>query len=133
MPLIDTVFGATLICKSDLPNQGINKTAEHLQAMVRSKTSGETRVDLQLSKQVHREMEHHNKKVKRNREILKRLIDCVIFLGKQEFSFQGHDESAGSKNRGNYVELLSLIAERNMDLHYQKLPEIRQGRLDFQP
>ncbi|XP_077597993.1 zinc finger MYM-type protein 1-like [Stigmatopora nigra] len=93
-------------------------TAGHLQATVLSKTFGETRVELQLSEQVLRETELHNEKVKKNREILKRLIDCVIFLGKHELSFQGHNESAASPNKGNYVELLSFIAERNTDLHY---------------
>lgn len=83
----------------------------HLRAMVLSKTFRETRVDLQLSEQVRRETEYHNEKLKKNREILKR--QTVIFLGKQELSFRGHDESAGSKNRGKYVELLSLIAESN--------------------
>lgn len=68
-------------------------------------------MDLQLSEQVRRETEYHNEKLKKNREILKR--QTVIFLGKQELSFRGHDESAGSKNRGKYVELLSLIAESN--------------------
>ena len=95
-----------------------HSTAGHLQATVLSKTFGEARVDLQLSEQVRWETELHNKKVKKNREILKRLIDCVIFLGKQELSFWGHNESTGSKNKGNYVELLSLIADSNTDLHY---------------
>ena len=75
-------------------------------------------MDLQLNELMRRETELHNRKVKKNREILKTLIDCVIFLGKHGLSFRGHDESAGSKNRGNYVELLSLIAENNADLHY---------------
>ncbi|KAG2456882.1 ZMYM1 protein, partial [Polypterus senegalus] len=99
-------------------NETSISTAGHLQATVLSKTFGETRVDLQLNEQVRREMELHNEKVKKNREILKRLIDCVIFLGKQELSFRGHDESAGSNNRGNYVEILSLIVESITDLHY---------------
>ncbi|XP_049573527.1 zinc finger MYM-type protein 1 isoform X1 [Syngnathus scovelli] len=89
-------------------------TAGHLQATVLSKTFGETRVDVQPSERARRERELHNEKVKKNREILKRLIDCVIFLGKQELSFRGHDERAG----GNYAELLSLVAESNTDLHY---------------
>ncbi|XP_077445261.1 uncharacterized protein LOC144065901 isoform X4 [Stigmatopora argus] len=55
-------------------------SAGHLQATVLSKTFGETRVELQFNEQVRRETECHNEKVKKNREILKRLIDCVIFL-----------------------------------------------------
>ncbi|KAK1874902.1 Zinc finger MYM-type protein 1 [Dissostichus eleginoides] len=86
--------------------------------MVLLKTFGDTRVDLQLNDQLRRETELHNERVNKNREILKRLIDCVLFLGKQELSFRGHDESAESRNRGNYVELLSFLAESNTDLHY---------------
>ncbi|XP_064847912.1 uncharacterized protein LOC135558090 [Oncorhynchus masou masou] len=86
--------------------------------MVLLKTFGDTRVDLQLNEQACRATELHNEKVKKNREILKRLIDCVMFLGKQELSFRGHDESADSTNKGNYVELLSFLSESNTDLQY---------------
>ena len=49
-------------------------------------------------------------------------------MGKQELSFQGHNESAGSKNRGNYVELPSLIAESNTDLyHHLSTNEVFSG------
>ena len=75
-------------------------------------------MDTQLNEQVRREIELHNEMVKKNREILKRLIDCVMFLGKQELSFRGHDESTQSSNRGNYMELLSFLAEHDTDLHY---------------
>lgn len=53
----------------------------------------------------------HNEKVRQNREILKRLIDVVIFLGKQECPFRGHDETEGSNNKGLYVELLQFLSE----------------------
>ncbi|KAJ4922465.1 hypothetical protein JOQ06_019560 [Pogonophryne albipinna] len=82
------------------------------------KTFGDTRIDLQLDEQRRRETIIHNEKVNKNREILKRLIHCVIFLGKQELPFRGHDESRESANRGNYLELLTFIAEYDPDLHY---------------
>ncbi|XP_051918603.1 zinc finger MYM-type protein 1-like [Hippocampus zosterae] len=93
-------------------------TAGHLQATVRLKTFGDTRVHVQLSEQARREMELHNEKVKKNRQILKRLMDCVMFLGRQELSFRGHDEGAESLNRGSYAELISFLAEHDADLHY---------------
>jgi hypothetical protein len=52
----------------------------------------------------------HNKKVDKNRKLMKRFIDAVIFLSRQELPFRGHNESRSSENRGNYVELLSLIS-----------------------
>ncbi|KAJ3581470.1 hypothetical protein NHX12_016607 [Muraenolepis orangiensis] len=82
------------------------------------KTFGDTRIDLQLDEQRRSETTMHNEKVKKNREILKRLIHCVIFLGKQELPFRGHDESRESANRGNYLELLTFLAKYDPDLHY---------------
>ncbi|KAM6949866.1 ribonuclease P protein subunit p29 isoform 1-T1 [Lycodopsis pacificus] len=93
-------------------------TTGHLQATVLSKTFGQNQVDPQLDEQVRREKELYNEKVKKNREILKKLIDCVIFLGKQELSLRGHDESKDPTNKGNYVELLSFLAEHDTDLYY---------------
>ena len=51
----------------------------------------------------------HNDQVRRNIEILHRLIQAVCFLVRQELPFRGHDESSTSMNRGNYVELLHLL------------------------
>ena len=93
-------------------------TAGHLQATVTRKTFGHARVDLQLNEQARMATELHNEKVKKNRQILMTLIDSVIFLGKQELPFRGHDESRESTNKGNYVELLQFVAERDKDFHY---------------
>ncbi|KAF3835860.1 hypothetical protein F7725_028418 [Dissostichus mawsoni] len=81
----------------------------HLRATIRLKTFGDTRIELQLDEQ--------QRRVKRNRGILKRLINCVVYLGKQELPFRGHDESVTSSNKGNYIELLDLVAEYDSDLH----------------
>lgn len=53
----------------------------------------------------------HNKKVDRNRNLMKRFIDTVVFLGKQELAFRGHDESLKSSNRGNYIESLLYLSK----------------------
>ncbi|XP_034044942.1 zinc finger MYM-type protein 1-like [Thalassophryne amazonica] len=93
-------------------------TAGHLYATVLLKTFGDTRVDLSVDEQVQSNVELHNEKVKKNREILKKLIDCVIFGSKQEFLIRGCDESEESINLGIYVQLLSFLAEHDKDLHY---------------
>nr|KJB80131.1 hypothetical protein B456_013G082100 [Gossypium raimondii] len=41
---------------------------------------------------------------------LKSNIDVVRWLSFQGCAFRGHDESSGLKNRGNFLELLSLLA-----------------------
>jgi hypothetical protein len=55
----------------------------------------------------------HNEKVKKNRQILERLIDAICFLSKQELAFRGHDESLTSLNKGNYIEVLNLMSVRD--------------------
>ncbi len=66
---------------------------------------------MQLSKQQRRETFPNNKKVRQNREILKRLIYTAVFLGRQELLFRGQDESKESANKGNYLELLDHLAK----------------------
>ncbi|XP_064081945.1 zinc finger MYM-type protein 1-like [Macrobrachium nipponense] len=61
----------------------------------------------------------HNENVRKNRDILKRLIDAVCFLSKQELPLRGHDESDSSINKGNYLKLLAMIS------HYDPMLEIR--------
>ena len=87
------------------------KTASHLSAFVTFKTFGQTRIDALLSQQRNAVINQHNAEVKRNREVLKRLIRITCFLGIQEIAFRGHDESQTSNNRGNYIEMAYLIAE----------------------
>lgn len=93
-------------------------TAGHLHATVLLKTFGDCGAELQLSDQARRVAELHNERVKKNREILKKLMDCVMFLGKQELSIRRGDESPQALNRGNYVELISFLAEHDTDLRY---------------
>ncbi|XP_060855035.1 zinc finger MYM-type protein 1-like [Metopolophium dirhodum] len=41
------------------------------------------------------------------------MIDSTCFLAQQELAFRGHDESDSSVNKGNYVELIYLMAQRD--------------------
>uniref|UniRef100_A0ACD5WQZ9 Uncharacterized protein n=1 Tax=Avena sativa TaxID=4498 RepID=A0ACD5WQZ9_AVESA len=48
--------------------------------------------------------------IKRNRLRLKVTIDVLRWLAFQACSFRGHDESVGSTNQGNFLEMVKLIA-----------------------
>ena len=48
--------------------------------------------------------------IKRNRLRLKVTIDVLRWLAFQACSFRGHDESPGSKNQGNFLEMVKLLA-----------------------
>ncbi|KAJ8867740.1 hypothetical protein PR048_031543 [Dryococelus australis] len=49
--------------------------------------------------------------VNRNREIMKKLIDAVCYLAKQELPLRGHSESDASANKGNYLEFRNYLEE----------------------
>ncbi|KAL4119236.1 hypothetical protein QTP88_012077 [Uroleucon formosanum] len=53
----------------------------------------------------------HNGQVGINRRLIARMIHVVCFLGKQELAFRGHRENNESLNKGNYLELLKLLAQ----------------------
>jgi hypothetical protein len=93
------------------------KTKNHISCFFKLQTFGDARVDLQLHQQYAVEVSNHNEMVKRNREILARLINAVCFHANQELSFRGHDKSTKSLNKGNYVELLLYTAEYDPLLH----------------
>ncbi|XP_038697983.1 zinc finger MYM-type protein 1-like [Tripterygium wilfordii] len=54
--------------------------------------------------------------VKKNRLCLKTTIDSVRWLTLQGCALRGHDESLTSKNRGNLVELISLLGKLNVEI-----------------
>ncbi|XP_050119405.1 uncharacterized protein LOC126596788 [Malus sylvestris] len=56
---------------------------------------------------------HSDQARKSYRTCLNASIKCTKFLLRQGFPFRGHDESATSSNRGNYLELLQFLADNN--------------------
>lgn len=66
----------------------------------------------------------YNEKVRLNRLFMEHIIDLVIFLGKQELAFRGHDESNSSLNKGNFKELFEMhISRCSLDIknHYESI------------
>ncbi|XP_039286744.1 zinc finger MYM-type protein 1-like [Nilaparvata lugens] len=86
-------------------------TVNHICASLCAASIGQIRIETALDDQLKQEILQHNKIVKRNRDLLKRLINAVCFLGKQELAFRGHNEEESSINRGNYIELLKYTAD----------------------
>lgn len=71
---------------------------------------GRVRIDHAIQEGGRLSASKHNEKVEKNRRIVGRLIDSICFLGRQELAIRGHDESSSSVNKGNYLELLDLLA-----------------------
>ncbi|XP_062166924.1 uncharacterized protein LOC133873208 [Alnus glutinosa] len=54
-----------------------------------------------------------SQEIENNRLQLKTSIDSVRWLAFQACAFRGHDESSDSKNQGNFIELIKLLATFN--------------------
>ncbi|KAL5854183.1 hypothetical protein ACOSQ4_003985 [Xanthoceras sorbifolium] len=65
-----------------------------------------------------------SEQIMNNRLRLKSSIDSIRWLTFQGCAFRGHDESLESKNRGNFIELLKILANYNDDV--AKVKEIVQ-------
>ena len=88
------------------------RSKSHLEAYKAWRTFHEgERVDVMFSRARRDEVERHNEEVRQNREMLKTIIEAVLFLSKQELAFRGHDESSSSLNKGNYRELLECLSK----------------------
>jgi hypothetical protein len=89
----------------------------HISSLVTLLKFGKTKIDFSLSEAFKKSRYKYNETVTRNRYIMGRLISATCYLAQQELPFRGNDESSGSNSRGNYVELLHLLAET--DVHLQ--------------
>ncbi|XP_074347137.1 uncharacterized protein LOC141685964 [Apium graveolens] len=68
---------------------------------------------------------HSAEEIKRNRMRLKISIDAIKWLTFQTCAFREHDESCNSKNQGNFLEMLKLLASYN--------PQVEEIMLDKAP
>lgn len=64
------------------------------------------RIDLKL-------IENANRQVADNRELLRQIIDALIYIGRQNISLRGHREGIDSNNRGNFLELVKLLSNNH--------------------
>ncbi|KAL4149969.1 hypothetical protein QTP88_003820 [Uroleucon formosanum] len=73
---------------------------------------------------------NYNENVRLNRLFMEHLIDLVLFLGKQELAFKGHDENSDSLNKGNFRELFDMHIIRcsqEIQNHYNSIKNIFSG------
>lgn len=45
------------------------------------------------------------------------IIDCIRYLLAQGLAFRGNDESISSRNKGNFLELISFLVNHNEDIY----------------
>ena len=100
---------------SDMKNlsRALKRHAEsksHISAAIAYKSFGRLDIRSSLNEGFRQSVIQHNSLVSKNREILRRLIDVVELLARQELSFRAHDEKASSQNKGNYIEVIDFLA-----------------------
>ncbi|XP_063387958.1 zinc finger MYM-type protein 1-like [Cydia fagiglandana] len=86
-------------------------SGKHLSAVIAFSNFGKLRIEAPLSRQLSEDISKHNMRVDNNRSVFQRLVDIVCHLAQQELPFKGNDESNTSLNRGNVLELVSLLSK----------------------
>ena len=56
---------------------------------------------------------HRAEQIKKNRHYIKTVAEVLLIYSRQEIFFRGHDESSESLNKGNFKEILSLVAKHD--------------------
>lgn len=100
---------------------------EHLQSeMSKALYTNNHRIDLKM---VH----GTNKQVVKNREIVKVVIDALLYTARQNIALRGHNEHKLSNNRGNFLELINLMGKYHpvLNLHLQKINNVSKNRISF--
>jgi|UniRef100_A0A2S2Q6Y0 hypothetical protein len=64
-----------------------------------------------------------NRQITENREVVRSVIEVLLFIARQNIAIRDHDEKICSQNRGNFLELLILLAHNNPSLmvHFDKI------------
>ena len=87
------------------------KSEQHVTNMLNFAMLGSVNVQTCLSQAYKDSVERHNAQVRKNRETLSKIINCLKFCGFHELSLRGHDESEGSSNQGIFMGLLNYTSE----------------------
>ncbi|XP_057760849.1 uncharacterized protein LOC130981262 [Arachis stenosperma] len=70
------------------------------------------------SKHIDKVLDRHSDEIIANNRLrLKTSINAIRWLAFQACAFRGDDESPGSLNRGNFIELIKLLASCNQNVH----------------
>lgn len=83
----------------------------HMTNTIKYKTFGTVNVAAQIDSHVKISIEKHNQQVTKNRHVLSRLINCLNYCAVHEIGLRGHTETQDSFNRGNFLDLVSMVAD----------------------
>ena len=78
--------------------------------------SEETNIAAQINQGFRLAIARHNETVKKNREVLSTILECIKFCGKHELPLRGHDESASSLKPGVFRSLVDFVSQFDSSL-----------------
>lgn len=93
------------------------------------KQASKSSVAVHLSQAYAERLQREKEQKEENRTALMSIIDIIRFLVRQNISLRGHDESASSLNRGNFLELVHFTAKYNTSL--QKWIDSHPGNVSW--
>ncbi|GBM68907.1 hypothetical protein AVEN_117474-1 [Araneus ventricosus] len=88
----------------------------HLNSILEFNLLGKVDIRQQLDIAFRSNVKRHNEKVAKNRYVLTKIIDCILFCGAFELAFRGHDEREDSINTGVFRGLINFSAELDSSL-----------------
>ena len=83
----------------------------HINSQLEFKLLGKQDIRQQLDSAYRESIQKHNEKVKNNRYVLSKIIDCIKFCGAFELALRGHNESEDSLNCGIFRGLINFTSE----------------------
>lgn len=69
---------------------------------------------------IQQQLSYNAQMVRENREYVKSLARIAVFCGRQNIALRGHDEALASSNRGNFLEMVDLVAVESVEFRNRK-------------
>jgi hypothetical protein len=92
-----------------------DSSAKHIRNVIDLAMLGKINIVTQLS-EAYRSSMNKNNEVRRNRDILSKISNCIKFRGKFELPLHGHDESSDFANPGVFRGLLEFAGKLEENL-----------------
>ena len=111
-----TSAGVTDLGHLTLKTKKHENSQRHLKNVVSLAMLGKVNIASHLSEAYRLNINKHNDEVRKNREILSKIIDCLKFCGNFELPIRGHDETIDSENPGVFRGLLDFAGKLDESL-----------------
>lgn len=95
------------------------QSAKHMNNMIDLSLLGKVNIAAQIDTAYKLSVAKHNEQVRKNRDVLSKIINCVKFCEKFELLLRGHDETMSSKNPGVFRGLVDFACglDSSLDAH----------------